>query len=606
MMGPLLLLLFAVSTERAKIDVYADSVITTISPYLIGSGDEMNENFSLEGLDSLVSDMDLPLLRMGGLAAEYLDWEANDYNGLWYIDFIDTTIWIETLSFGIDSLLQFCEQVGAEPVLTVNFQINDPGKAARMVEYCNGDAASPMGSIRAARGHPEPYNVTLWCIGNEPDISGWLLVLGQYRWTIYRHFGIPFNDWSWRDSSYVTPAEFRSLVDVYIDSMRARSPAPLEIGGLSLASDLSWVGPVIGGNNSKIDWMDIHYYPNGSFTSDSTMYEDWLAALDTGGDSIEEPFAEWYQMVCDTVVAHSGGYDIPVNIFEYGGGMILAEDWIWWNYIEGLFMADAIGHFASSGVPGAASYSIFEGRPGSGEFPLFGKIRGDTLSLRMGGHALKLYNDFFKGTLVQTSSDIVGLNAYGCAAENDTIALFVVNKKLDDDFATAISLHGFSSNGTMEVWDIRHDTTFAAPWNGTKGITYRGLQNADPFGNFAYTFPKASVTALLIAPEQSGGDDRGDVVPKSIALSQNQPNPFSEKTTIEFSTATPGKVELRIFDTMGRRVKTLHAGPKAKGTYSVTWDGADDSNDPLCSGVYFYRLWINDEATNPKTTIILR
>jgi hypothetical protein len=604
-MWPILLLLVAAPTQPATIDVFPDSVIAAINPCLLGSGDEMNEDLSQIGVDSLVLDLGLPLLRMGGIAAEYLDWEANDYNGIWYVDFVDTIIWADTLSFGIDNLLQFCERVDTEPVLTVNFQINDPGKAARLVEYCNGDVTSPMGAIRAARGHPEPYNVTLWCIGNEPDISGILLVLGQWQWTMYRHFGIPFDEWSWRDSSFVTADQFSALVDVYIDSMRARSPIPIEIGGLSLASDLSWVEPVIGGNNSKIDWMDIHYYPNASFTSDSTMYEGWLAALENGGSGIAEPFSVWYRTVCETVEQHSGGYEIQVNIFEYGGGMILAEDWIWWNYVEGLFMADAIGHFAVAGVPKAAAYSIYEGRPDSDEFPLFGKIRGDTLSLRMAGHALKLFNAHFRGSLVQTVSDIDGLNAYSCISEDDTLAVFVVNKKLNVDFATTIGIHNFSPNDTMEVWDIRHDTTFAAPWNGTKGIIYQGEYPAGPFG-FSYTFPKASVTVLLIPPEEFSTEDVASNVMQSIKLDQNHPNPFSTRTTISFWAPNQDRVELQIYNIAGRCVKTLRPDPAGRAVCSLAWDGTSDSHCPVGSGVYIYRVLCDGVASVYRRLTLLR
>lgn len=72
---------------QATMDIYPDSVIGVVSPYLFGSEDEMNEDFSQERVDSLVSFINIPFIRMGGIAAEYLDWEGNDYNGLWYIDF---------------------------------------------------------------------------------------------------------------------------------------------------------------------------------------------------------------------------------------------------------------------------------------------------------------------------------------------------------------------------------------------------------------------------------------------------------------------------------------------------------------------------------------
>ena len=45
-----------------------------------------------------------------------------------------------------------------------------PQSAANLVEYCNGDARTPWGAKRAANGHPAPYGVKYWQIGNE--ISG--------------------------------------------------------------------------------------------------------------------------------------------------------------------------------------------------------------------------------------------------------------------------------------------------------------------------------------------------------------------------------------------------------------------------------------------------
>jgi hypothetical protein len=603
MIASVAILVLLATSQPATIEVHADSVIGGVSRYLYGSGDEMNENFSQDGVDSLVAYAGVPLLRMGGLAAEYYDWEANDYNGIWYVDFVDTLIWADSLTFGIDSLLQFCERVGAEPVLTVNFQINDPGKAARLVEYCNGDLTTPMGAVRASRGHPQPYNVTQWCIGNEPDISGVLLVLGDYRWTVYRHFGIPFEQWSWRDSSFVDAETFSALVGVYVDSMRARSPIPIEIGGLSLASNLSWIEPVIGGNSERIDWMDAHYYPNASFTSDSSLYRDWLAATDVGGNSVPLPTGEWYAMVCDTVAAHSGGYDIPVYVFEYGGGMILVEDPLWHNYIEGLFAADAMGHFAVAGVPRAAVYSMYEGSPESSDFPLFGRIRGDTLSLRMGAHVLSLYSDFFGETLVGCTSDVFGLNAYGSTRGADTLSLVVVNKDLDNAHDATVELEGFTSNGTMLVWDITNDAPLAAPWNGTSGIVHQGAHSGTAT-SFDYTFPRASVTAVMI-PSMTSAPGDGAPLAQRVVLRQNRPNPCVSATTISFSLAAAGETRLQIYDLAGRLVMSLVDEHQEPGDRSVRWDGRDGSGRRLAPGLYVYCLSVGDTFSLPRRLVLV-
>jgi alpha-N-arabinofuranosidase len=68
---------------------------------------------------------------------------------------------------GTDEFLQLCGLIDAEPSITVNTRTGTPEEAAAWVEYCNGDLASPGGQLRAANGHPEPYNVRLWAVGSQ-------------------------------------------------------------------------------------------------------------------------------------------------------------------------------------------------------------------------------------------------------------------------------------------------------------------------------------------------------------------------------------------------------------------------------------------------------
>lgn len=68
---------------------------------------------------------------------------------------------------GTDEFIQFCRLIGAEPQITVNIGTGTAEEAAAWVEYCNGDTSTPMGKLRAANGHPEPFAVKLWEIGNE-------------------------------------------------------------------------------------------------------------------------------------------------------------------------------------------------------------------------------------------------------------------------------------------------------------------------------------------------------------------------------------------------------------------------------------------------------
>jgi hypothetical protein len=87
------------------------------------------------------------------------------------------------------------------------------------------------------------------------------------------------------------------------------------------------------------------------------------------------------------------------------------------------------------------------------------------------------------------------------------------------------------------------------------------------------------------------GDDDEIDVPAQTALHQNVPNPFNPMTQISFDLAQNGHVALRIYDVAGRLVRTLVDKDMVAGrSHSVLWNGLDDQNQRVASGVYFYRL----------------
>ncbi len=68
-------------------------------------------------------------------------------------------------------------------------------------------------------------------------------------------------------------------------------------------------------------------------------------------------------------------------------------------------------------------------------------------------------------------------------------------------------------------------------------------------------------------------------------LDQNYPNPFNPTTQITYQVPQQSKVTLRVYNVLGQLVATLVNDIKAKGRYTVTFNGSD-----LASGVYIYRL----------------
>ena len=82
--------------------------------------------------------------------------------------------------------------------------------------------------------------------------------------------------------------------------------------------------------------------------------------------------------------------------------------------------------------------------------------------------------------------------------------------------------------------------------------------------------------------------------PDEFKLYQNYPNPFNNQTTIKYDIPTMMvnmvDVEIHIYNTLGKLVKTIDEGDKSVGQYTTVWDGKNDDGDNVSSGVYFYQL----------------
>lgn len=97
--------------------------------------------------------------------------------------------------------------------------------------------------------------------------------------------------------------------------------------------------------------------------------------------------------------------------------------------------------------------------------------------------------------------------------------------------------------------------------------------------------------------------------PNHFHLSQNFPNPFNLKTKIRFQIKNKSQVVLKIYDVMGRCVRTLVDEQKSQGQYTIQWNGLDDSNKIVTSGIYIYRIQaigIGETHTEYKKMILIK
>lgn len=97
-------------------------------------------------------------------------------------------------------------------------------------------------------------------------------------------------------------------------------------------------------------------------------------------------------------------------------------------------------------------------------------------------------------------------------------------------------------------------------------------------------------------------------VPTEYSLSQNYPNPFNPSTDIRYQIADgrlPIHTSMKVYNILGQEVRTLVNEVQEPGHYTVTWDGKDNSDNYVASGVYFYRLTMAD-FTATKSMVLMK
>ncbi len=100
----------------------------------------------------------------------------------------------------------------------------------------------------------------------------------------------------------------------------------------------------------------------------------------------------------------------------------------------------------------------------------------------------------------------------------------------------------------------------------------------------------------------------GELLPNVSKLIGNYPNPFNPETTISFSLTTESSenISLIVYNIKGQKVKTLANNNFDAGTHQVVWNGKDNNNHPVASGIYFYQLSIDDKVIASKKCLLLK
>jgi len=156
---------------------------------------------------------------------------------------------MESNDMGIDDFMTFCRLLGAEPYIAVNSGLGDAHSAAEEVEYVNGPATSRMGQLRAANGHPAPYGVKIWGVGNEM-----------------------YGPWQWGHMDVTQYPEKHNLI---VKAMRKVDPTLKVIASSATPEELSW---------TYIENRQLGTFPGREQVTDKVPFGfgtkyDWTGAL---------------------------------------------------------------------------------------------------------------------------------------------------------------------------------------------------------------------------------------------------------------------------------------------------------------------------------------
>ncbi len=128
-----------------------------------------------------------------------------------------------------------------------------------------------------------------------------------------------------------------------------------------------------------------------------------------------------------------------------------------------------------------------------------------------------------------------------------------------------------------------------------------GFERSDPIMIRKFSLNEVSSNNLdieILLNEKNGK------LPVKFNLFNNYPNPFNTETKIKYQLPEQAKVKMEIFNLLGQRVRVLFDGRKEPGAYQVAWDGKDESNQLVPSGVYFVNFQANEFKTTRKLILM--
>lgn len=201
--------------------------------------------------------------------------------------------------------------------------------------------------------------------------------------------------------------------------------------------------------------------------------------------------------------------------------------------------------------------------------------------------------------LIELNSDLFD---FGAVEVNETVydTLYIQNTGFDLLFIESLELQSevfsISENNLTISPDSHHPVEIVfTPLDLVSYLDTLFILSNDPY------FPLMTVVLTGVGEETVPVDN---LIPSLTGIQQNYPNPFNPETTIRYALNKAGQVRISIFNVKGEKVRTLVNQFLEPGFYTTVWNGSDDNEKKVASGIYFYRYQTPDYEKINKMLLI--
>jgi hypothetical protein len=165
-----------------------------------------------------------------------------------------------------------------------------------------------------------------------------------------------------------------------------------------------------------------------------------------------------------------------------------------------------------------------------------------------------------------------------------TDAIYKVN--LLTDATTLVGKTGFGTQ-TVDILFDKNGKLYGLTDIGFNQNNLITIDTSNALGTLIGPMGYSGMQAIALSPDAVAGVNRPltNALPTSFSLEQNFPNPFNPTTTIQFSIPQTSKIDLLVYDALGKEVVSLVRGTRQPGTYQILLDASR-----LATGIYYYKL----------------